>query len=412
MTLFLTVSVMAITGCGGGPQGGASVSGSSWTVMIYLDADNNLDQISEHALREMQKVGSSEEITVVLQYDTRASSAKRCKVERGKLSVLADLGEVDMASPAVLADFISFAAKSYPADHYALIISDHGDGWKSSPKRVGSLLEDWTNNGTATAATGNDLVAQGISMGAEAAGITIDILGLDACIMSTLEAAYEFRGVAGILVASQELEQSYGWDYADLLARLAADPGMTPRQLATEMVDSYRGFAERSLFRDQTLSAVELGDGIAFLAQQVETLANRLLGELDDPSIRETVLSRVSEARGAVQEFDPVTHPATYVDLFDLDRLIEGEGGAIQATLTAITIAEYHGCDRGNAHGMSIVFFDLPRALSYSTMVYDPDYTDFNAATGRGNRAAFLNSFHWDEFMHAFFSYRYPSLPH
>jgi hypothetical protein len=43
--------------------------------------------------------------------------------------MVADLGEVSMADPQTLVDFATWAIKTYPADKYVLILSDHGMGW-------------------------------------------------------------------------------------------------------------------------------------------------------------------------------------------------------------------------------------------------------------------------------------------
>ena len=43
--------------------------------------------------------------------------------------VVEDLGEVNMADGQTLVDFVKWAMENYPADKYALILSDHGMGW-------------------------------------------------------------------------------------------------------------------------------------------------------------------------------------------------------------------------------------------------------------------------------------------
>ena len=43
--------------------------------------------------------------------------------------VVQDLGEEDMGRAQTLVDFVTWAVNSYPADHYVLILSDHGAGW-------------------------------------------------------------------------------------------------------------------------------------------------------------------------------------------------------------------------------------------------------------------------------------------
>jgi hypothetical protein len=63
--------------------------------------------------------------------------------------------------------------------------------------------------------------------------------------------------------------------------------------------------------------------------------------------------------------------------------------------MTDALIAEYHGKDRPGAHGLSIVFYQLPEAKTYN--VFDPNYRNYDPATGTGNSSAFITRFNWDE---------------
>ena len=49
-----------------------SGAGNQWTVMVYMAADNDLDISAHLDIQEMQSVGSTENVTVLLQYDTRS----------------------------------------------------------------------------------------------------------------------------------------------------------------------------------------------------------------------------------------------------------------------------------------------------------------------------------------------------
>jgi hypothetical protein len=364
-----------------------------------MDAENNLDEISPHNLQQMQAVGSTANVTVLVQYATSTSTTQRYKVEQGNLTLLADLGKQAMADPASLRDFITYSVAAYPANHYALILWGHGNGYKS-------IFDADTNNGKSIPATTNYQVAQAIQAAEQSAGMSLDILGVDACIMATMEAAYEYRNVAGIMVSSQDLEQEFGWDYQDLLGRLVASPAMTPRELAANMVASYQQYIEANYpYGDQTISALQLGSGIDLLAQEVNTLAVDLIAKMSDPDTRDAALSTITNARATVQEFDEAVNPATYVDLANFSKLLQGNNSPIQEQLAKQVIAEYHGSLKPGANGLSIVFFDLPRALSYS--VYDPNYTSYDPATGKGSTSSFINDFSWAEMMHLYFIYQY-----
>lgn len=387
------------------------VAGNKWTVMIYLDADNNLGRWSEYDLHEMQEVGSTENVTVIVQHDTHGGTTKRYKVEKGSLTLLEDMGELDMSDPATLRNFVSDAELAYPADYYALIIWNHGQGWKGAvqPGMAKSIFNDYDNNNYSYLS--NYYVAIALADAESTTGIKLDILGIDACEMSVIEAAYEFRNAADIFVASQEVVSVYGWDYKDLLTRLVNYPRMTPVELARAMVESFKNYyANTSPPYDQTIVALALNmkyasDGLAdigTLARKVDDLALRLSALMDDPGTRAATLELITNSRAAVQEFDYIN-----VDLVDFSLLIDGDNSPVALEFNKILLDEYHGSERPNAHGLSIVFFD--RSSTFDD--YDPSYRNFNPDTETGSRIAFINEFNWDEMMHTYFSLQYPDKP-
>lgn len=410
MFVFLFFLLFAAS-CGSGSGSSKSVTGNKWTVMIYLDADNDLVPWGKTDIEEMQVAGSTKNVTVILQYDKEGATTKRYKVEKEALTLLENLGELDMSDPGTLQNFVTYSVSNYPADHYALILWDHGQGWKGrtiAGSATKSMFNDY-DNGVFNSYLSNYYIAQALANAQSATGVKIDILGIDACEMSVIEAAYEFRGVADIFVASQELLSVFGWAYDDILSRLTNKPAMTPVNFAVAMVDSFRNYYSNSSETDQTIAAVTLSskyssDGasdITTLAQSVNDLALELSSRMADSSTRAAALQSITDARAAVQEFDFI-----YVDLADFSRLLDGDNSPVIQTFNKILLAEYHGSDQTNAHGLSIVFFDRSSPLDY--YYYDSDYTNFNSNTETGSRIAFINDFNWDEMMHTYFSYQYP----
>jgi hypothetical protein len=72
-----------------------------------------------------------------------------------------------------------------------------------------------------------------------AAGKPVDLFGFDACLMGHVEIAYQAKGLASFLVASQELEPGAGWDYAGWLKLLSANPNVDGGGLGKMMVKAY-----------------------------------------------------------------------------------------------------------------------------------------------------------------------------
>ncbi|MEV0615454.1 clostripain-related cysteine peptidase [Nonomuraea sp. NPDC050404] len=79
----------------------------------------------------------------------------------------------------------------------------------------------------------------------EELGRPLDLLGMDACLMSNLEVCYEIREHAAVVVGSEELEPNEGWPYTEILSAMAANPRMDARELGRivveEYIRSYRG---------------------------------------------------------------------------------------------------------------------------------------------------------------------------
>src|SRR5436189_6054940 len=86
---------------------------AEWTIMVYMDADNNLEDVGVADFLEMASVGSTSLVNIVVQFDRVPgydasygdwTNTKRFRVTAGMTPALGnelqDLGEVDMADPA------------------------------------------------------------------------------------------------------------------------------------------------------------------------------------------------------------------------------------------------------------------------------------------------------------------------
>ena len=102
-----------------------------WTIMVFLNGDNNLEQAALDDLKEMEAglpAGGAVEVVVLLDRSDRYSTAfgdeKGARVYRITRSdnkdgiastVLADLGAVDMSDAKTLTSFVTAATAKFPA---------------------------------------------------------------------------------------------------------------------------------------------------------------------------------------------------------------------------------------------------------------------------------------------------------
>ncbi|NLI77102.1 MAG: hypothetical protein GX442_11760 [Candidatus Riflebacteria bacterium] len=238
----------------------AAADKKDWTFMVFLNADNNLDSFGVGDMDEMAKVGSSEFANIIVLIDREKGPATLNYVEKGKITLLKEMGEIDMGDYGTLVSFVKDTAAAYPAKHYALVAWNHGSGWKDNNGAMikGISYDDESGNHITT----NQLTIA-CSQIKEAIGQNLDIFAFDACLMQMAEVIYAMPGV-DYVVASEETEPGEGWPYDDILNTLKA--GTTPAAFAKNMVEkyaaSYNGGSQGS--SSATQSAVEMAKLGAF----------------------------------------------------------------------------------------------------------------------------------------------------
>ncbi len=218
-----------------------------WTVLVYMNADNDLYRFGFLNMSQMEQVGSTEQVNILVQMDheeksiptTRYYVTKNPKPTQGKITsqVLETLGETNMGDPKTLAEFVSWGIQKYPARHYAVIIWNHGNGWQGVSYDDNPKANLTLPNVRTALQMGQGLLAK--QRGRNAQAVKFDIINFDACLMSTLEVAYELKDVGQYLVGSQFNEPGSGEDYSKFLAPLIAAPQKSARELAEVMVYQY-----------------------------------------------------------------------------------------------------------------------------------------------------------------------------
>lgn len=229
------------------PLPGDSEALAEWTVMIYVNAKNDLEEYGLKDVNEMEVVGSTTEVNIVVELgrmdgysdadgDWKGSRryliSKDADTSKITSPVVMEIAKSDMGDWKNLAEFAKWAQARYPARHYALVIWNHGSGWnkeRSGEAGKGISYDD---------ETGSHITTPQLRQALEQTG-RIDILAMDACLMQMMEVAYEARAGADYIVASEEAEPADGHTYDTWLAPLAAAPATAPAELSRIMVDSY-----------------------------------------------------------------------------------------------------------------------------------------------------------------------------
>lgn len=377
--------------------------------MVYMNADNNLEGAGLLDFNEMEAAPQSKQVNVLVQMDRAVgetisdedwTDARRYRIQNDDdlatitSELVAELGEVNMGDPLVLADFITWGAANYPANRYALILWDHGAGWNgiafdSDTADFGD--PDFLSLGDLTGALAQALPQAGVDK--------LDIIGFDACLMGQLDVFQAIAPFADFAVGSEELTPGSGWDYRAVLGQLADEPTMDGSRLAQQIAANFADYYTLIEPDDfVTMTAVNLAqmDGVATAVTQ---LAQTLLS---DPA---QAASAVGDARSGAEAFARVYandfDRYAAIDLYHFadilaqrspDEAVKTAAAGVMAAVETAVIANEHGSGFKHSGGIAIYF---PRQAQF----YDVAYAQTTANTA------------WDSFLTGYYASASDQLP-
>jgi hypothetical protein len=333
---------------------------AEWTVLVYVQANNNLYQYSEKNFSDMASIGSTDKLNVLIEWHQPTKKGTwRYKIDKEKMTFDACIPvDSDGNNPQDLVSAMQWAVSKYPAKKYALVLWDHGIGildpvwgkyhpWTNQKNLVNPITVknnpriqingittkknkskknnknphklrlnenkaiDFTrgilfNEQSRTYMT-NQLLSSALSQIKTTVlnGKKIDLIGMDACLMAMVEIAYQTKDYADVLVASEEVELAHGWHYAPFLNILSKEI-LSPAQLAQSIVLTYEHYyKERVQFFTQ--SAINLGQ-MDLLKQSID---NIVISAQKCKNTNIPIDSIIKKARAASLQFSA----PSYIDL-------------------------------------------------------------------------------------------------
>ena len=420
------------------------LSDDSWTFMIYLDGDNDLEPAADADFSEIEagvSAANNPFLEVIVLFDRRDDGAadvewqdsRYYRINSSGTTLLLEPGELNMGDPATLSDFMNYSVTNYGADHYALLLWNHGGGARSVTPSASTadlpgrqLCIDEYSSGDSLYL---DEVQQAVS-DVFSNSSRLDLLGIDACNMGTIETAYEFRNLADYFAASMSSVSYDGWDYATLFGGMAGGSAADAESLAKLIVAEYA--ESTAAYDDQSIAAVNLS-GMESLKTAVDSLAVSLY-ETNEKAVIEQIRNASVFFYDYNYDLEAIAQP--YHDLNDLCCLVAANSrylgsaasDAAEAVLTGlgtVVVAAYAGDDWGGymgygdsvKRGLSIFFSNGDRLYDgYSHYSYQYWYTaqDISMDYNYGN-IDFCNSDEdeivegWRELMEAWYDpYRPP----
>ncbi|MCJ7488586.1 MAG: clostripain-related cysteine peptidase [Thermoplasmata archaeon] len=202
-----------------------------WTVAIYVNGDNDLERYwEEYSRPALENIPASSGLNVVAMMDWVAQNGTMLyEISGGEVTLAGTYEEKNYGDGATFQWFLTEVSTLYPSEKLAVIGWDHGYAWRY-----------FSNDQT----SGDKITMPELQAAIEGAGVSVDILGFDACNMAAIEVVWQvsLTGLVDILVGSEETIPMNGFPYDLMFTSVADDPSRTPTQVATDMVDGWAAY--------------------------------------------------------------------------------------------------------------------------------------------------------------------------
>lgn len=354
------------------------------TVMVYMCGSNLESQygLATHDINEMIQARFTPRITNVVLMTGGSSDWVSDKFDpeqsgiyqlRGSSPVpLAEGPSLNMGQSDTLSYFLNTAYEKCPADRYILIFWNHGGGpikgvcWDENYGKDSLMIPE---------------LIQGLE-NSPFAERKLDLIGFDACLMGSVETAWQLSDYAHYMVASEETEPGSGWNYSFLKGM---EYDVSPADTARRIVDLYIDSADPAQGYHMTLSCIDLNK-----IQAVISSMNTFFTDLNTLMNADMFLD-MSNLRHYAQGFgrDFRAEESADYDLVDMTSLLDSfdkyqlaSGANLRAALKEAIV--YSRSTHDNSHGLSVYFpyFNLgsysANALTlYRQLDFCPGYTDY-----------------------------------
>lgn len=323
-----------------------------WTLLFFMAGDNELSPLMIAELKALKDAGFQLNTTVLAYFDpnplgapTRIYNVNRGRKAGATESVIGDGGdsfvpnlvvdavssdeiaaalgeepealdnpnEVDVGT--ALTRFLEFARKKHRADHYILFLHGHG-----SVVANDAFLPDSNPVSALTLKDLGDILGP-FSEKVRAEDGEFELLAMHSCSMSSVEVAYQLKGTANFMIASEGSAFVGGWPYRKLLLEAFTEIEAGLRRGVPDLVED---LYHRSLFNGTDFMAAGHSSELALCSLQKERfkelttsiagLVRELKRGLQNPRVMQLILLAHWKSQSYWEE--------SYTDFFDFCRCL------------------------------------------------------------------------------------------
>lgn len=315
-----------------------------WTWLFYDAADA---EVMYDPLSDLTRVAyGSQNLTILVLQDTETGPGKLWQINHDHtLTLLQDLGEVNMGDSQTMKDFLAYGKTNFPASRYLLCLYGHGAAWQGSCVEINPS---------------DEILSMHELHQALAAAGGVDLLCYTApCLMGSVEAAYEVRHDVDVIIADEEISGYRYWTNVvdDISSLLTNQPNLSTMEVARNIIQFLRD--ENPEYPDISMSAVRT-DALDALGSALSTLCKDFLKRWFSsfkPIVQahQQTLLLGGDLAGTNRLYDLYDFTQNLYSCTTNTKLRQ-DLQAVQQAFNSTIVSSY--CFRPNAHGLSIYFPD------------------------------------------------------
>ena len=349
----------------------------AWTIMIYMcgaDLESKNGLASGDIAEILSVSGQPDNVNIVIQtggaasweatYGISSSYNQRYHVQNKKL--VCDNSKVyssykSMGESSTLADFVEWGITKYPAEKTGLIFWNHGGAM------FGCCYDEKKDDDTII---NSEAVSAFETAFTKTKTSKLEFVGYDCCLMQVQDIAEFNSEYFNYMVASEESESGYGWDYDTWIDDLYANK--PTETILTSIVDGFiyennyvyytdgsREYDPSS--NDQTLSWLDLSKATAY-KNAFETFASALLTKISSvnkSTFSNWVINNVKHFAGNDYDYFALFDAYNFINKIKSNSSYNPGGTYAQDALTAFSnLVKYSnkGQAAGNAYGLGLIY--------------------------------------------------------
>ncbi|MDR0574016.1 MAG: hypothetical protein LBG96_08325 [Tannerella sp.] len=290
--LYILIGCIAFTACSK-DDGTEETPAISRTIIVYMAADNDLSGDALIDLEEMKQGFMETDVNLVVFSDLPGELPRIMKISPESATEVHTYPEFNSTEPSQMRQILNNIISMYPADEYGLILWSHGTSWLPAGVRLKSFGED----------AGKQMDIQAL---AEALPIRFDFILFDACLMGSVEVAYELKYKTDYLIASSTETVYEGFPY-DLIVPELLKPDINSMLIAETYFNYYNSLP--GAYCSATVSVTDCKE----LERLAELTRQLLSGGTYDLSVFD---------RTAVQRLDVYSEQYTFDFLDFINKLL------------------------------------------------------------------------------------------